>query len=111
MINVYMNRFGEQFETVTTQTLLARKSARAEGLMKPPSYLVRSCCPRRPAAGWHLSEMVRPSEELTDRLEARPALGQGLWSSGGDIERDNIAVIEVMTDELDLPYWKTPPEA
>ena len=54
--------------------------------------------------------MVRPSEELTDSW-ARPALGQGLWASGGDIERDNIAVIEVMTDELDLPYWKTPPEA
>jgi hypothetical protein len=34
------------------------------------------------------------------------APGQGLWDSGGDIERDNIAVIEVMTDELDLPARK-----
>jgi len=25
------------------------------------------------------------------------APGQGLWDSGGDVERDNIAVIEVMT--------------
>ena len=25
---------------------------------------------------------------------------------GGDVERDNIAVIEVMTDEIDLPFWQ-----
>lgn len=38
--------------------------------------------------------------ELTDKSGARPASsapGQGLWDSGGDVERDNIAVIEVMT--------------
>ena len=34
------------------------------------------------------------------------APGQGLWDSGGDVERDNIAVIEVMTDEIDLPFWQ-----
>ena len=34
------------------------------------------------------------------------APGQGLWDSGGDVERDNIAVIEVMTDEIDPPFWQ-----
>jgi hypothetical protein len=31
------------------------------------------------------------------RDKLRRAPGQGLWDSGGDVERDNIAVIEVMT--------------
>jgi hypothetical protein len=33
------------------------------------------------------------------------APGKGLWQSGGGVERDNIAVIEVMTGELDLEFW------
>ena len=49
-------------------------------------------------------------QELTNKFGARPASsappGQGLWDSGGDVERDNIAVIEVMTDEIDPPFWQ-----
>ena len=34
------------------------------------------------------------------------APGQGLWDKGGNVERDNIAVIEVMTDDIDPPFWQ-----
>ena len=48
-------------------------------------------------------------QELTDKFGGATtfvrAPGQGLWGSGGDVERDNIAVIEVMTDEVDPPFW------
>ena len=40
-------------------------------------------------------------QELTDKFAGATSFvrapGQGLWDSGGDVERDNIAVIEVMT--------------
>ena len=40
-------------------------------------------------------------QELTDKFGGATSFvrapGQGLWDSGGDVERDNIAVIEVMT--------------
>jgi hypothetical protein len=74
--------------------------------------LCRSCCPRRPGSGQAISQKWFEAllKELTDRFGGATSFvrapGQGLWDSGGDIERDNIAVIEVMTDELDLPYWK-----
>ena len=32
--------------------------------------------------------------------------GQGLWRSGGETQRDNIAVIEVMAGRLESEYWK-----
>ena len=35
-----------------------------------------------------------------------PAPGQGLWTSGGETLRDNIAVIEVMACQLGPEYWK-----
>ena len=47
---------------------------------------------------------------LTDKFGGATSFvrapGQGLWDSGGDLERDNIAVIEVMTDEIDPPFWQ-----
>ena len=30
---------------------------------------------------------------------------EGLWDNNGDLERDNIVVVEVMTDDLDRPWW------
>jgi hypothetical protein len=29
-----------------------------------------------------------------------------LWDSGGEVERDNIAVIEVMVENLDPEFWR-----
>jgi hypothetical protein len=40
-----------------------------------------------------------------DQFSASP--GQGLWRSGGTTEKDNIAVIEVMADELDQAFWRS----
>jgi hypothetical protein len=39
-----------------------------------------------------------------DQLYARP--GRDLWWSGGEIQRDNIAVIEVMAGRLEREHWK-----
>jgi hypothetical protein len=33
------------------------------------------------------------------------APGEGVWNERGEEDRDDIAVIEVMTDELDQAYW------
>ncbi|NLR97404.1 hypothetical protein HGP17_11265 [Rhizobium sp. P38BS-XIX] len=33
------------------------------------------------------------------------APAEGLWRDGSDTERDRIVVIEVMTEELDRPWW------
>lgn len=30
---------------------------------------------------------------------------EGLYQSGGEVSRDEIVVFEVMTDELDRPWW------
>jgi hypothetical protein len=85
--------------------------------MSPASHLVQILLPTRTGNGQPVTQ-TRFEEllhELTDKSGARPASsapGQGLWDSGGDVERDNIAVIEVMTDEIDPPFWQSlPPEA
>jgi hypothetical protein len=72
------------------------------------SHLVEILLPVRTGNG----ELVTPARfeellhELTDRFGGATSPGRGLWAIGGDVEPDNIAVIEVMTDELDRPYWK-----
>jgi hypothetical protein len=33
------------------------------------------------------------------------APGQGIWDAGDSKERDDIAVVKVMTNELDERYW------
>lgn len=35
------------------------------------------------------------------------APAEGLWQSGGDIDREKIVVVEVMTDDLDQDWWAT----
>ena len=59
-------------------------------------------------------ESARVFEALAKELTARfggvtsfvrtPA--EGRWKSGATTERDDIAVVEVMCDELDAPYWR-----
>ena len=48
-------------------------------------------------------------QELTNKFGGVTSFvrapGQGLWDKRGNVERDNIAVIEVMRDELDPPFW------
>ena len=70
----------------------------------------------------HLVEILLPTEtgqgqpigkdwfdgflkELTDRFGGATSFlrapGQGLWQSGGGTEKDSIAVVEVMVEEID----------
>jgi hypothetical protein len=80
--------------------------------MSPASHLVQILLPtrtgnREPVAQARFEELL---QELTNRFGGvtsfARAPGQGLWESGGDVERDNIAVIEAMTAEIDPPFWQ-----
>ena len=48
-------------------------------------------------------------KELTDRFGGATSFmrspGEGLWQNDGEKERDSIAVIEVMAEEVDTAYW------
>jgi hypothetical protein len=48
--------------------------------------------------------------ELTDKFGGATSFvrapGEGLWQGGGGTERDNIAVVEVMTERLLPNYWR-----
>ena len=58
MMNVYMNRFGEQVETVTTQTFLESWPGQrgSAGLMSTPSYLVQILLPKETGNGQPISK-------------------------------------------------------
>lgn len=49
-------------------------------------------------------------EELTGKFGGVTSFlrapGEGLWPTGDDIEQDDIAVIEVMTESMDPTYWE-----
>jgi hypothetical protein len=34
------------------------------------------------------------------------APAEGLWNSGGTVKRDNVVVLEVMTETLDRSWWR-----
>jgi hypothetical protein len=74
------------------------------------SYLVEILLPKESGQGepirqrWFeelLSELTRKFGGVTSFVRAS---GQGLWRSGGETQRDNIAVIEVMAGQLE-PKW------
>ena len=44
-----------------------------------------------------------PSVGLTRR---GTALAEGLWDSGGTVKRDDVVVLEVMTETLDRAWWR-----
>ncbi|MBV9550556.1 MAG: hypothetical protein JO256_12890 [Alphaproteobacteria bacterium] len=49
-------------------------------------------------------------DELVDRFGGITAFlhapAEGVWRQGGNRQRDDIVVIEVMTAALDRPWWK-----
>jgi hypothetical protein len=49
------------------------------------------------------------SKDLTDRFGGVTAFhrspAEGLWDDGDDVVRDDIAVLEVMTSEVDKAWW------
>ena len=71
------------------------------------SYLIEILLPTTAGDGQpvhqdHFEQLLR---ELTDRFGGATSFvrlpGHGLWETGGNVETENIAVIEVMTDDLD----------
>ena len=67
-----------------------------------PHFLFRVCARAEAFAGIAPGGLQQDLiTELTDKFGSATSFvrapGQGLWDSGGDVERDNIAVIEVMT--------------
>lgn len=55
-------------------------------------------------------ELDKLSIKLTDKFGGMTAFvrspGEGLWMDQGKTERDNVVVLEVMTDELDRDWWQ-----
>jgi hypothetical protein len=72
-----------------------------------PSYLVQILLPKETGSGQPIAESWFEGllQELTDKFGGATSFvrapGQGLWRKGGEVERDNIAVIEIMTTEID----------
>jgi len=70
--------------------------------MSPPSWLVQILLPKETGNGEPISRKWFEAllKELTAKFGGATSFmrapGQGLWESGGDVERDNIAVVEVM---------------
>lgn len=77
------------------------------------SYLVQVLVPKERGNGEPLSQRWFEDflEELTGLFGGATSFlrapGQGLWQSGGGTEKDSIAVVEVMVEEIDGSYWKS----
>jgi hypothetical protein len=75
------------------------------------SYLIEILLPTTAGDGQpvHQDRFEQLLRELTDRFGGATSFvrlpGHGLWETGGNVETENIAVIEVMTDDLDAAYW------
>jgi hypothetical protein len=78
-----------------------------------PSYLVQILLPKETGGGQPIAQgwFEGLLQELTDKFGGATSFvrapGQGLWRNGGELERDNIAVIEIMTAELDRSIWQS----
>jgi hypothetical protein len=76
-----------------------------------PANLVQILVPRSTGDGKPVSRSWFDAliKELTDRFGGATsylrAPGEGIWETGNRKERDDIAVIEIMTNELDEAYW------
>jgi hypothetical protein len=81
--------------------------------MSPPSWLVQILLPKETGSGqpicrkWFEALLKELTEKFGGATSFIRAPGQGLWESGGGVERDNIAVIEIMTEGLDYEFWRS----
>jgi hypothetical protein len=70
------------------------------------SYLVELLVP---VGNDDYSMLERIRDELTNVFGGVTmhvnAPAEGLWKSEGDVDRDKIVVVEVMTDDLDRAWW------
>jgi len=56
--------------------------------------------------GWFENFLEELAGEFRGATRFVRAPGEGLWRSGGETERDNIAVVEVMAEPLVPEYWQ-----
>ena len=87
-----------------TRSLKAGREERGSAVRHEPGITPRANSPahenghRQPVTQARFEELL---QELTDKFGGATSFvrapGLGLWDSGRDVERDNIAVIEVMT--------------
>ena len=80
--------------------------------MSSPSYLIEIMLPKQTGQGkpieqsWFEALLKELTEKFGGATSFVRAPGQGLWRSGSETERDNIAVIQVMTEQLAAEYWR-----
>jgi hypothetical protein len=77
------------------------------------SYVVQILLPKERGDGEPVSQSWFEDflDELTGRFGGATSFvrapGLGLWRSGNETERDNIAVVEVMAAKLAPEYWRS----
>jgi len=77
------------------------------------SHLVQILLPKETGKGQPIDKEWFDGflKELTDKFGGATnflrAPGTGLWQSGGGTEKDSIAVVEVMAEEIDRVYWQS----
>jgi hypothetical protein len=85
--------------------------AGAQGVMSA-SYLIQILLPKETGNGKPIAQAWFEGllNGLTDKFGGATSFvrapGQGLWRSGGETQRDNIAVVEVMAERLDPVFWR-----
>jgi len=78
-----------------------------------PSHLVQILLPKETGKTQPISKdwFDRLLKELTEKFGGATSFlrapGQGLWQSSGGTEKDSIAVVEVMVENLDRAYWRS----
>ena len=76
------------------------------------SYLVEILLPNQTGDGepvtqeWFEGTLKELTEKFGGATSFMRSPGQGLWRIGGETERDSVAVIEIMTDQLAPNYWR-----
>jgi len=77
------------------------------------SHLVQILLPKETGKGqpidkeWFDGFLKELTEKFGGATSFLRAPGTGLWQSGGGTEKDSIAVVEVMAEEIDRVYWQS----
>ena len=78
-----------------------------------PNHLVQILLPKETGIGqpvtkdWFDGFLKELADEFGGVTSFLRASGQGLWESGSGTQKDSIAVVEVMVDRLDPPFWQS----
>jgi len=78
-----------------------------------PTFLVQILLPKQTGSGEPIRQQWFNSllKELTETFGGATSFirgpAQGLWQSRGETQRDSIAVIEIMADNLEDAFWRS----